>query len=190
MNGLHVLDEESAISPATGQPYPSWAGTEPQELDLHCICGAPWVEDQCEGAPMTLTPEHESAIREQWLRQCGPCDAGIPLKCVCPDRDPRSDLAALLAELDRVRAERDANRLQLGKSIHRHADQLLRRAETERDALAGEVAALREQLDKANAFTLQRMSDDAAEIQQLRAQLAQLAELHDLHVAAADCKKK
>jgi hypothetical protein len=47
----HRFDEESVLNPATGKPYgpgPLWAGTEPMDYpDPHCVCGAPWVDDEC-----------------------------------------------------------------------------------------------------------------------------------------------
>lgn len=36
----------------------------------------------------------------QWARQCGSCDAGLPMSCTCPTGDPRTVIAALLAERD------------------------------------------------------------------------------------------
>jgi hypothetical protein len=43
----HVLDEGSVTNPATGEPYPLWVGTEPQDPDPRCVCGAEWIDGRC-----------------------------------------------------------------------------------------------------------------------------------------------
>lgn len=43
------------------------------------------------------------AIIAGWLKQCACCDAGLPGGCTCPTGDPRSDIAALIAEVERLR---------------------------------------------------------------------------------------
>lgn len=46
-----------------------------------------------------------AAVEATWLQQCGPCDGGLPMACVCSDADPRPVIASLLAALDEARAE-------------------------------------------------------------------------------------
>lgn len=47
MRTAHQLDPDSLRNPATGEPYPLWAGSEPQEPDPRCFCGAMWGEEEC-----------------------------------------------------------------------------------------------------------------------------------------------
>lgn len=44
------------------------------------------------------TPDVLEAAKP-WMRQCGPCDAGLPMACICPPGDPRAIVARLAAEL-------------------------------------------------------------------------------------------
>ena len=47
-------------------------------------------------------PDADERLRERaeaFLVQCGPCDAGLPTGCSCPDADPRPVIAELLAAL-------------------------------------------------------------------------------------------
>lgn len=41
------------------------------------------------------------AIRNTWLSQCGPCEAGIPGSCTCPEGDYRTVLLDLVREIER-----------------------------------------------------------------------------------------
>lgn len=47
----HQFDPDSVTNPVTGRPYgpgPLWCGTEPMDYpDPLCVCGGPWVDDQC-----------------------------------------------------------------------------------------------------------------------------------------------
>lgn len=43
------------------------------------------------------------AIEAKWLQQCGPCDGGLPMGCVCPDEDPRPVIASLVDALRAVK---------------------------------------------------------------------------------------
>lgn len=43
------------------------------------------------------------AIQEKWLRQCGACDAGLPMSCVCPEEDYRPTMLELVREVERLR---------------------------------------------------------------------------------------
>lgn len=48
------------------------------------------------------------AIKAKYLRLCGICDAGIGMACTCPsDDDYRNTLQALIAEVERLRAQLD-----------------------------------------------------------------------------------
>jgi len=61
------------------------------------------------------------AIRAAWLRVCGSCDAGYPTACTCPTADPRAIIAALVTELDQLRAEIDrlrTPRIEDGATVH------------------------------------------------------------------------
>lgn len=41
-------------------------------------------------------------VRDEWLNQCGSCDAGLPMNCTCPAGDPRTVIAQLIREVERV----------------------------------------------------------------------------------------
>jgi hypothetical protein len=43
----HKLDEDSLVNPATGEPWPAWAGDTPQDTDPDCTCGRPWTDEGC-----------------------------------------------------------------------------------------------------------------------------------------------
>lgn len=45
------------------------------------------------------------AIRTEFLNLCGSCDAGIPSKCTCSDRDFRPVMLELVREVERLHAE-------------------------------------------------------------------------------------
>lgn len=45
------------------------------------------------------------AIAAEHLKQCGPCDYGLPMACQCPTGDPRSAISRLIDEVKRLRAE-------------------------------------------------------------------------------------
>lgn len=51
-----------------------------------------------------MTTNDIDAIRREWLRQCGPCDAGLLIGCTCPPGDVRSVLSALCDEIEQLRA--------------------------------------------------------------------------------------
>ena len=40
------------------------------------------------------------AIRAKWLRQCAPCDAGLPGPCTHPGDDPRSVILDLVRHIE------------------------------------------------------------------------------------------
>lgn len=44
---------------------------------------------------------------DEWMQSCGVHDAGLPMLCNCPDKDPRPVIAALVEEVRRLRAELD-----------------------------------------------------------------------------------
>jgi hypothetical protein len=44
------------------------------------------------------------AIKAKWLSLCGYCDAGMPTGCTCTGDDPRTTIAALVAEVERLKA--------------------------------------------------------------------------------------
>lgn len=53
---------------------------------------------------------------ETYLVQCGSCDAGLPMACVCPPGDPRAVISELIARLRAARAvcaERERELLEL-----------------------------------------------------------------------------
>lgn len=55
------------------------------------------------GRLMQLTIEE---IREQYLKQCGPCDFGLfQFPCQCPEGDPRWVIQMLCDEVDRLRTQ-------------------------------------------------------------------------------------
>lgn len=64
----HVLDEYSVINPATGKPWPLWAGDLPQEPDPRCVCSGEWLDDRCAlentfyGQSFTLQEELRAAF--------------------------------------------------------------------------------------------------------------------------------
>ncbi len=45
------------------------------------------------------------AIRAKWLVFCGPCDAGVPSGCRCPEGDVRPTVSALCDEVEALRLE-------------------------------------------------------------------------------------
>lgn len=45
------------------------------------------------------------AIERTWLRQCGHCDAGLPMNCVCPTDDYRIPMGELVVEVRRLQAQ-------------------------------------------------------------------------------------
>lgn len=74
------------------------------------------------------------AKAEHFLVQCGACDAGLPMGCVCSPDDPRPVIADLLAEIatltaQRDRAERRHERLEAG--VEALAGELQRQSESE-----------------------------------------------------------
>lgn len=52
---------------------------------------------------MTRPPVDLEAVGEEFLRQCGPCDFGIPGSCACPERDYRSTMLDLVEEIRLLR---------------------------------------------------------------------------------------
>lgn len=52
-------------------------------------------------------------IQEKWLRQCGPCDAGIPSNCNCPEEDPRPVILDLTREVELLSHRLDGAQLRL-----------------------------------------------------------------------------
>ena len=44
------------------------------------------------------------AITDEWLQQCGACDAGLPMGCARSDKDYRPAMSALVDEVGRLRA--------------------------------------------------------------------------------------
>lgn len=43
------------------------------------------------------------AIAEEFLGECGSCDAGMPTSCACPKRDYRPTMLELVREVERLR---------------------------------------------------------------------------------------
>jgi hypothetical protein len=58
---------------------------------------------------VTTEPLDLDVIRP-WFTLCGPCDAGLPMACTCPQGDPRPIVAKLVAEVERLRADRTVER--------------------------------------------------------------------------------
>lgn len=61
------------------------------------------------------------AKAEAYLVQCGSCDAGLPMSCICPTGDPRAIIAALL---DAVKEEYPRGRQHAAKDIDRMSSYL------------------------------------------------------------------
>lgn len=43
------------------------------------------------------------AISAEFLKQCGPCDAGVPAACACSSRDYRPTMRNIVREVERLR---------------------------------------------------------------------------------------
>lgn len=92
-----------------------------------------------------LTDEQVAEWAAMWLNQCGPCDAGLPTSCACPDADPRQVIAALIADRARLterlaEVEAEVNRSgarRLARDVFRSRAEA---AEAERDDLRAVVA--------------------------------------------------
>ena len=52
--------------------------------------------------PTLAGPAWLTLIAAEWLQQCGPCDAGLPMGCACPDKDPRPVIASLVEHVERL----------------------------------------------------------------------------------------
>ena len=75
--------------------------------------------------PAELTDVDRVRLRELWGRQCGPCDGGLPMLCVCADVDPRPVIMRLLDALEAAERERDELRILAAPKPHTHGpDQL------------------------------------------------------------------
>ncbi|MEU4558597.1 hypothetical protein AB0F72_09405 [Actinoplanes sp. NPDC023936] len=51
-----------------------------------------------------MTVPDLEAITAEFLPVCGPCDLGVPAKCVCSQRDHRPVMLQLVREIERLRA--------------------------------------------------------------------------------------
>ena len=60
------------------------------------------VPDWTEHLP-TVTQADLDVIEGEFLKQCGPCDAGIGATCVCSGRDFRPAMARLVDEVSTLR---------------------------------------------------------------------------------------
>lgn len=63
-----------------------------------------------------LTPEQVAEIKDKWLRQCGPCDFGLPTACACPEGDYRPVMSRLLHAFETLQRENTELRT---ASLHR-----------------------------------------------------------------------
>lgn len=52
-----------------------------------------------------MTATDLAAISEEFLTQCGSCDAGIPTACTCSKRDHRPVMLDLVREVEQLREE-------------------------------------------------------------------------------------
>lgn len=97
-------------------------------------------------APSTPATLDVAAIEATWLQQCGPCDGGLPMGCVCSDADPRPVIASLLAALDEARAEvvAQATRIEDWRESARRLAARATAAESARDAAEGAIERVRE----------------------------------------------
>jgi hypothetical protein len=57
--------------------------------------------------PGPLTDARLTEIEKVWLAPCGSCDAGLPMQCACPAADPRAAVSELVAEVRRLRQDRN-----------------------------------------------------------------------------------
>jgi hypothetical protein len=70
-------------------------------------------------------------LREQaeaFLKQCGACDAGLPMMCTCPVVDPRPLVLALLTALETsVQREEQAraHKKKLADALYGYADKII-----------------------------------------------------------------
>lgn len=84
----------------------------------NCVCGR-WLGhskhvEAAPGVPVPVRyrtfvnaaagPPDLEAIKDTWLRVCGPCDAAVATTCTHPDEDYRPVIAALVAEVERLRS--------------------------------------------------------------------------------------
>lgn len=77
--------------------------------------------------PVDRTPLDLAAIEAAWLQVCGACDAGMLTDCTHPDGDYRPVMAALVAEVERLR-----NHVAELQAIERTARELLLRERAQR----------------------------------------------------------
>lgn len=108
------------------------------------------------------------AIKARW-RQCGCCDAGLAAPCTCPVGDPRPDMAALVAEVERLRSEVEASRF-MYERCYFEIQQVLDRAHgTEEGDGAGAGIVLEVDL------LLQQRDEARAEVERLRTRPAEVS---------------
>ena len=100
------------------------------------------------------------AIEAEFLRECGVCDAGLPMQCSCAQCDFRPTMLALVAEVRRLTVE----------------------AATQREWFEAADAAAERRLDQSIAW-MERAEAAEAEVVTLRARLAAVEET--LHGADA-----
>jgi len=75
-----------------------------------------WADTHTGAETGAQEPLDTAAVRARWLAPCGPCDAGYPTACTCPTADPRNVIAALVTELDQLRAEIDQYATQMERA--------------------------------------------------------------------------
>lgn len=90
------------------------------------------------------TAEHgidTAAIRAEWLRQCGSCDADLPMACSCAKGDHRPVIDRLCDALDRQQEETARLRVDRGEALDAHMEAI-----QQRDDARGLAAALEAEL--------------------------------------------
>lgn len=68
-------------------------------------------------------PNDLPAIVTEFLQQCGPCDAGLPMGCACSKRDYRPTMSRLVDEVEALRKVRD-DVLALADDLTREVEEL------------------------------------------------------------------
>jgi hypothetical protein len=121
------------------------------------------------------------AITAKWLQTCGSCDAGAwDSPCTHPADDYRSPMAALVAEVERLRRENADLRARHELEINDWAA-WTRDEATGRDQLRAERGAWRDVIEAAKAWRASRVGSWRSADHTLAAAVDALSQCCDLH---------
>jgi hypothetical protein len=82
-------------------------------IEVREVVAAPLISADDPGSPQ-LPADDLADIRTKWLKFCSH-DTGLPYPCICPDEDHRPVIAALVGEVETLRAEVERLTEELGR---------------------------------------------------------------------------